>query len=173
MSEFSRAFRLDTIGTTARSVTIEASVDERAALAQRFGLVALDSLTATATLVQQSTAIIASGMLDAALTQSCIASAEDVPAIISEPFSIHFVASLADDETPDELELLADDCDSVEHDGQSVDLGEAVAQSLGLALNPFPRCAEAARILRAAGVLSEDEVVGGAFAGLKGLLRKS
>jgi uncharacterized metal-binding protein YceD (DUF177 family) len=172
VTEFSRAFSLDTIGTTPRTVTIDASETECSALCKRFGLVALAKLTAQATLVQQGAAIVATGRFDAALTQCCIASAEDVPALIGEGFTIRFVAALADDSAPDEIELLADDCDSVEYDGQAIDLGEAVAQSLGLALDPFPRSAAAARILRDAGVLSEDEVVSGAFAGLKGLLQK-
>jgi uncharacterized metal-binding protein YceD (DUF177 family) len=171
--EFSRLFRLDTIGTQAQSVSIEATEAERAALSERFGLVALKALSAKATLVQEGKAVLATGRLGASLVQSCIASADDVPAMIGEPFTIRFVASLADDHTPDEHELLADDCDSVEYDGQVIDLGEAVAQTLGLALDPFPRSAEAARILREAGVLSEDEVETGPFAGLKGLLGKS
>jgi uncharacterized metal-binding protein YceD (DUF177 family) len=72
-----------------------------------------------------------------------------------------------------ELELEADDCDTMFHDGQTIDLGEAVAQSLGLALNPYPRSPEAEKMLKAAGVKSEDEVVPtGALAGLKDLLAK-
>jgi uncharacterized metal-binding protein YceD (DUF177 family) len=170
MIEFSRVFRLDTIGTTAQSLSIEANATECAALAERFALVALETLSASARIVQQGSAIIATGTFEAALIQSCIASADHVPVRISEPFTIRFVASLGGDDTPDEHELLADDCDSVEHDGQVIDLGEAVAQSLGLALDPFPRSAQAARVLREAGVLSEEEVLTGPFAGLKGLL---
>jgi uncharacterized metal-binding protein YceD (DUF177 family) len=58
------------------------------------------------------------------------------------------------------------------HDGQTIDLGEAVAQSLGLALNPYPRSLEAERALKAAGVKGEEDAqpVAGAFASLKDLL---
>jgi uncharacterized metal-binding protein YceD (DUF177 family) len=173
VSEFARPFRLDTIGTTQRSTAIEADTDERAALAMRFGLVSLDALSAKATLAVEDGAVIARGTFVASLVQSCIASAEDVPATLSEAFSIRFVSSLAHDVSPDEIELLETDCDSVEHDGQVIDLGEAVAQSMGLSLTPFPRSPEAARILRDAGVVSEDDVETGPFAGLKGLLGKA
>ena len=170
MIEFSRPFRLDTIGTTARTIAVEADAQERAALASRFALVTLDSLTATATLLIENGAVIARGQFDASLVQSCIASADDVPARLSEPFSIRFVERLSDDTSADEIELLEGDCDSVEHDGQVIDLGEAVAQTMGLSLNPFPRSPDAARILKEAGVVSEDDVETGPFAGLKGLL---
>lgn len=173
MIEFSRPFRLDTIGTTPRAVSIEASEDERSALAERFGLVSLGSLIADATLTHNDGAIMAKGQFEATLIQSCIASAQDVPARLSEPFTIRFVASLADDESADEIELLEGDCDSVEHDGQVIDLGEAVAQTMGLSLDPFPRSPDAARILKEAGVVSEDDAETGPFAGLKGLFGKS
>ena len=59
------------------------------------------------------------------------------------------------------------------NDGQTIDLGEAVAQSLGLSLNPYPRSPEAEKMLKAAGVKSEEDVVPtGALAGLKDLLAK-
>jgi hypothetical protein len=48
-----------------------------------------------------------------------------------------------------------------------------VAQSLGLALNPYPRSPEAEKMLKAAGVKSEEDVAPtGALAGLKDLLAK-
>ena len=72
-----------------------------------------------------------------------------------------------------ELELAPEDCDTMFHDGQTIDLGEAVAQSLVLALNPYPRSPEAENILKAAGVKSEEDVAPvGALAGLKDLLAK-
>jgi uncharacterized metal-binding protein YceD (DUF177 family) len=171
--EFSRPFSVDTIGTQVRIVEIAATPVECAALAARFGLVSVSRLEATGKLFAEGKAIIASGQLSADAVQSCIASAADVPVKIREPYLIRFVAALADDATPDEVELGEADCDTVEHDGHDVDLGEAVAQSFGLALDPFPRAPDAAAILKAAGVLSEDEVQVGPFAGLKGLLGNS
>ncbi len=171
--EFSRCFSLDTIGTVPRLVSISANETECAALAQRFALVSLANLTATATLIIRGDAISAQGRFKAEVVQSCTASGDDVPAQFDEAFSIRFVAILADDAASDEIELLADDCDTVDHDGQSVDLGEAIAQTLGLNLDPFPRSPAAAKLLKEAGVLSEDEVETGPFAGLKGLLGKN
>ena len=44
VTEFSRPFRIDTLGAEPRPVEIEAEPEERAALARRFGLVAIDRL---------------------------------------------------------------------------------------------------------------------------------
>lgn len=167
--EFSREYSLDTIGNVPRLVSIAATEAEAECLAQRFGLVSIAKLEATATLIMRGDAISAEGRFTADVVQSCTASGEDLRAHFDEAFSVRFVAPLTQSSASDEIELLADDCDSVDHDGQSVDLGEAIAQTLGLSLDPFPRSKAAAQLLREAGVLAEDEVETGPFAGLKGL----
>jgi len=50
------------------------------------------------------------------------------------------------------------------HDGAAIDLGGAIADTLALALDPYPRSAAAETALREAGVLSEEEA--GPFAAL-------
>lgn len=168
--EFSRAYPLESIWHEARAVDLVATPEECAALAARFGLAGISKLSATAALKVTSDYIEAKGRLKAAVSQCCVATGVPVPAKIDEAFSIRFVASNTGPQ-PDEIEIDADDCDVVEHDGQAIDLGEAVAQSLALALDPFPRAADAGAVLKQAGVIDEDEVVSGAFAGLKGLFK--
>ena len=59
-------------------------------------------------------------------------------------------------------------------EGGAIDLGEAAAETMALALDPFPRAAGAEAALRAAGVLSEEEArPANAFAALKDALRKT
>jgi uncharacterized metal-binding protein YceD (DUF177 family) len=43
------------------------------------------------------------------------------------------------------------------HDGATIDLGGAIADTLALALDPYPRSAGADEALREAGVISEAE----------------
>ena len=167
--EFSRCFVLNTIGTTPRSVSIAADDGERAALAERFDLAGLDRLEAKATLVMQGDGITCTGALIASVVQRCVATGAPVPAKVNTNFAIRFVAR-SDDAVADEIEISVEDCDTIEHDGVAIDLGEAVAQTLLLALDPFPRAAEADKALKAAGVIGEDDVVSSAFAGLKSLL---
>lgn len=171
--EFSRCFALNTIGTSPRNITISAESEERTALAERFDLIVIDQLEAQATLRNEGDAILCTGMLSAAVTQECVATGAPVPASLKTDFLIRFVAHLNETALADEVEIDADDCDIIEHDGQAIDLGEAVAQTLLLALDPFPRANNSAETLKAAGVIGEDEVGNAAFAGLKSLLGKA
>ena len=55
-----------------------------------------------------------------------------------------------------------------------IDLGEAAAETVALALDPFPRSPRAADVLRDAGVISEEEAKPkGALAGLGALLARN
>jgi uncharacterized metal-binding protein YceD (DUF177 family) len=166
MTEFSRPIRLDTLGPGARRIEIVAEPAERAALKQRFGLLGVDMLTAWAEVTREGEAAIAVGALKASVTQACVASGEPVPAKIVEDFALRFVPE-SSDAPADEIELDATDLDEIAYSGSSIDLGEAVAQTLALALDPFPRAPNADDALRAAGVVGEEDV--GPFSALKGL----
>lgn len=167
--EFSRRFAIATIGTVAQPAMIEADEDERGRLATRFNLISIDYLAVRSTLVLSGAGIIATGQLTARVTQRCVATEEAVEARLNEFFSICFVPTLEGGDSADELEITADECDYVEHDGVAIDLGEASAQTLALALNPFPRAQNATKTLQKAGVMSESEVIIGPFAALRAL----
>ena len=170
--EFTRPRRLDTLGGGGAQVTIEADAAEREALARRFGLKSLDRLTADYRLHRDAAGVTASGTLVARAVQACIATGADVAAAIDEPFSLRFVAAPA--ATGDEeVELDEGDMDTVFFDGGAIDLGEAAAETLALALDPYPRAPGAGAALREAGVLDEDEArPRGALAGLRDLMDK-
>lgn len=163
--EFSRAFRIDTLGEAPRIVSIEAGEGERAALARRFGLVAIRRLEAEAEISRTGETVRANGRLRARVTQSCVATGDPLDAAVDEPFALRFVTE--DQDIADEVELSEEDCDTLAYDGAAVDLGEAVAETLALALDPFPRGPGAEAALRQAGVLGEAEA--GPFAALKAL----
>ena len=166
--EFSRTYRLDSLGGL-KTLEIEASADERAALAQRFGLQDVAELKAQATVTPVAAGIEVAGHMKGRATQSCVVTGGPVPAFVSQNFAVRFVAP---DATPEaeEIELNAEDCDIMEHDGQAIDIGEAVAQTLSLALDPYPRSANAEARLREAGVLAEGEA--GPFGALAALREK-
>ncbi len=166
--EFSRPVRLDTLGGQPRAMTIEADPDERAALARRFALPAIDRLVAIATLVREGDAVSATGRIEARVTQSCVATGAPVPAAINVALALRFVPEAAVD--ADEIELSAEDCDTIPYAGGAIDLGEAAAEEMALALAPFPRSPDAEQALKAAGVVGEEDV--GPFAVLKALKRQ-
>ncbi|MFL9839701.1 DUF177 domain-containing protein [Sphingomonas sp. ST-64] len=160
--EFSRTESLSTIGAGERRVAIEADAQERAALARRFGLISIDRLVAEMGVRRDATGIIAHGHLSGAVVQPCSVTGAPVPATVEEDFTIRFVAE--GDVSGDEVELSDEDCDTVFYSGGAIDLGEAAAETLALALDPFPRSPGAEDALRDAGVLSEGET--GPFAAL-------
>lgn len=167
--EFSRTFRLDELGGGARAASIAADEGERAALAVRFGLIGIDRLEATAELARDGDIVTATGRLEGEVTQACVASGEPVPARIAEDFALRFVPLGAVSDA-DEIELAESDLDQIDYEGSSIDLGEAVAQTMALALDPFPRAPGAEEKLRAAGVLGEEDA--SPFAILKALKDK-
>lgn len=169
--EFSRPIRLDQIGGQPRRIEIEADEGERAALAARFGLLSLDSLSASLSVEQGAEGILVTGRVTGRVVQPCVATAEPVPAAIDEAVSLRF---LPEPESPDEeVELDAGEVDTVFYTGGAIDLGEAAAETLALALDPFPRSPHAAQALKDAGVLSEEEAGPfGALAALKDRMGK-
>lgn len=145
----------------AGAVVIEANAQERAALAARFGLGAVDSLRAEIALEQKPRAIRATGRLRAQIMQPCAISGEDFPVTIDEPVDLRFVEEHQRPVTEDEeIELEADDCDEIEFAGDMFDLGEAVAQTLGLAIDPYAEGPNADAARAAAGIVAEDEQLG-------------
>jgi len=167
-AEFSRPVALDTIGEGGRSCHIVASDAECAALARRFGLVALDSLEADVALSPISTrqGYSVEGRFCAKLTQRCVVTLGPLPVRLEETFRLRFAPA---DEGEDSAEVVVgpDDEDVEPLTGGKIDIGEAVAQSLAVMLDPYPRAAGAAI---AGGALDNGEA--NPFNVLKKLRRK-
>ena len=169
--EFSRLRRLDTIAQGA-SVTVTAEPEERTALARRFGLLSVDRLEATYVLSPDGEGVRATGHLSAAVVQPCSVTDDPVPATVEEDFALVFTPE-PQAAGEDEVELSEDALDVIFFAGGAIDLGEAAAETLALALDPYPRSPNAAAALREAGVISEDEAGPfGALAGLRDALKK-
>ena len=166
-SEFSRTYDLRSLPPD--PVELVASPAEREALADRFALVGIDTLIARLTLVSEGDRIRANGRLDARITQSCAISGESLPAIIDEPVQLVFVpAGDVAGGGEDEVELDEAELDEIEYRGTSFDLGEAIAQSLALAIDPYAVGPEAEAVRREQGLLDADRR-GALAAGLEAL----
>ena len=161
IEDFAHRLTLDRIRDGER-IDLVADDAERQAIAERLDLPSLDRLEAHASLARDGEVIRVAGRIAAALEQRCVVTGEPVAAHVDEPFDIAFIPEpQAGDE---EIELKPEDCDTVFHDGAAIDLGSAIADTLALALDPYPRSAAAEAALREAGVLSEEEA--GPFAAL-------
>lgn len=166
--EFSRL--ADVRAIDARALELVATPDECAALAGRFDLVAIERLAATVTLERDGAAVNAAGRLTAAIVQSCAISGEDLPAAIDVPLTFRFVPEAAPGRPGEEIELDADALDEIPFSGTQFDVGEAVAQSLALAIDPFATGPGAERV-RESGLLGAPAE--SPFAVLKGLKPKA
>jgi uncharacterized metal-binding protein YceD (DUF177 family) len=169
--EFSRPIDLDTLSEAPRPLSVEADPQERAALARRFVLIAIDQLAADLILGRAGSEIRLEGTLRASVTQACVATGVPVPATIAIPFAVLFRPQ---GEAPEEeIELGEADMDVVFHEGAAIDVGEAVAETLSLSLDPYPRAPDAEEVLKAAGVKDEEEAGPfGALAALKDRMKK-
>ena len=150
-------------------IDLSADEGERKRIADRLGIRSLDRLEAHATLERKGEIVRARGRLKASLCQSCVVTDDPVDAHADEPFDIYFLPEPAQGTPDEELELAESDCDVVFHDGSAIDLGEAIADTLALSLDPYPRSAGAEAALKEAGVLTEAEA--GPFAALAKLKR--
>ncbi|MFQ5786094.1 MAG: DUF177 domain-containing protein [Alphaproteobacteria bacterium] len=168
--EFSRMFALADLGEGEAVVTLVADSNERVALARRFGVAALEALTATVRLKRENGgAVRLRAHFVAEVTQACVVTLEPVASRIDDDFEVLFApeAALLDDEivistaNDDVPEPLADD---------SIDLGEVIAEHFGLALDPYPRRAGAVFTGSGTGAEGDDpDRAGSPFAAIRKL----
>lgn len=154
MSEFSRLLTLDEIGAGIER-RIEANAEERSALADRFDLRALDRLEVVLTAAPAPGGVRVTGRVQAAAVQACVTSGEDVHAAVNEPVALLFLHDM--DGRADEVELHEADCDVLPIEGRAIDIGEAAAQTFGLALDPYPRADAATLEAARRRLISEEE----------------
>lgn len=166
--KFAHQLRLDQIRDGER-LDLVADEAERASIAQRLGLQSLDRLDAHVSLTRTGPIVRASGRLMATLEQSCVVTTDPVPARVDEPFELVFMPEPAPGEADEEIELGEADCDVAFYDGAMIDLGTAIADSLALGLDPYPRSQGADAALKEAGILTEEQASPfAALAALKG-----
>ena len=167
MSDFEQRLPLDRIRDGDR-IDLSADAEDCRAIADRLGLLSLGRLEAHAVLSRDGQEVRARGRLKAALEQACVATGEPVPERVDEPFDLLFAPAPEGGATADEeIELDSGDLDTIFHDGAAIDLGREIADTLALAIDPYPRSAGAEAALKEAGVMSEEEA--GPFAALASL----
>jgi uncharacterized metal-binding protein YceD (DUF177 family) len=140
--EFSRLISADAVQGRGREQRIEATPAERAAIARRLDLVALDRLEATVRLtpVRGGQMVRATGELAADVVQTCVVTLDPVPATVTDRFSALFAPASQVPDEDHEIELDMAEEDSPEPmEGGRIDIGELVTQHLSLALDPYPR----------------------------------
>jgi uncharacterized metal-binding protein YceD (DUF177 family) len=140
--EFSRPVDVESLGEAPVRLDIHADAEERAKLARRFGLIELQSLSANVALERDAAGDIRlSGRLRAEVVQTCVVSLEPVRSSIDARFDrVYSPTAESGSENSEEIFLAPEDDEPAEWlAGGVVDVGEAVAETLGLEIDPFPR----------------------------------
>lgn len=170
--EFSRRIAVNRQVDPRQSFAIEATAGERAALAERFGLVSLDRLVASGTvdtLAGGTRAILRAGF-EARVIQTCVVTLEPFAADLAENFVLEYAAD-GQPVLPAEVEIDPEEADPPEPlDDGAIDVGEAVAEHVALALDPYPRAPGAE--LAQGGDSSAETAADSPFKALSGLVKK-
>lgn len=136
--EFSRLVDLDRVGDAEVVRDISATAEERAALARRLGLADLGILDAQVRLRRERAGSVlrVSGRLVAEVTQTCVVTLVPVQNRIVEEFTVLY----GDVPASGAVDVDAEGDEALEPwPAGPLDIGEAVAQELSLALDPYPR----------------------------------
>lgn len=181
--EFSRVIALDPdmgFGADATGFEIEADPEERAALARRFDLLSLKAFSAKGRIevFEGGRSARLEGHIVADVVQACVVTLEPVAAHVEDDFCLLFARDAGAggaDAKGAEMEIAAgpEDEDAPEPLPEAgIDVGEAAAECLGLALDPYPRAADADEALAALSAEEEDTAPASPFAELERLKRK-
>ncbi|GGF28482.1 metal-binding protein [Aliidongia dinghuensis] len=159
--EFSHLVSTARLGTKSATYRLAANAAERAALAQRFDLISLDRFEATVTLKREAgEAIRLEGEIAADLVQACVVTNEPVPGRVVDRFTLIYRADI-DEATADQMALDNPEDEIIEPlIGDSIDIGEAVAQQLSVAMDPYPRSVGAQSSVPSAEAMDEDDEPG-------------
>ena len=147
--EFRRLVSAHEVPPKGVSIPFEADEAECAALARRFAIPGISRLSGVARLRPwRKTGLTLECAYEAALARECVVTLEPMTEEISEEFTLHY---LPDEQIErdarfsgaEEKEILIDP-EAVEPpepflNGDRVDYGEAVAEQLSLAMEPYPR----------------------------------
>jgi uncharacterized metal-binding protein YceD (DUF177 family) len=175
--EFSRRIVVKDLPPEGTAQNLVADAAEREALTRRFDLLALDELEAAVEVWPLRGGLVrVEGRFRATVTQSCVVTLEPVTSRLEEMFAVLYgppapltaTAKVEVEVAPDEEEGPPEPIE----DGE-IDLGEAIAQQLALAIDPYPRApgaslaALSAYLEEPAGEAEQAESPFGALARLK------
>lgn len=135
--DFHRFVRPADLSRLGQDIVIEADQHEKVALAEALDLVAIEDLTARLHLVPLADGLSAEGTLRCRLTYRCVATLDPFEAEIEERIERQF--RRLSGEPQEEVELAYEDepPDAISPEG--ADIGAFIAESLSLALDPYPR----------------------------------
>jgi uncharacterized metal-binding protein YceD (DUF177 family) len=134
--EFSQPIAVDKIPPSGLVQKLEANEKQRKALAERFGLIELSHLHAEFHVepAHAGQTVAVTGDIVADVVQRCVVTLEPLPTHIDTAVDVIFASS-----SPEEPDIDPNEGEVEPIIDGIIDLGELVAQHLGVALDPYPR----------------------------------
>ena len=153
---------VDEVHAEGRTYKLRATKSQLSDLVDRFKLVALNSFSAEISVQSEAKAdtVWIRGNIEADLVQQCVVTLGDVPEQVSDSFELMLVSpELAEKMDEDEVYLdpKAPDYDAFE--GPTIPVGDIVAQTLSVLMDPYPKQAHAKlRVPNGQGVTVNEEL---------------
>lgn len=135
--EFSRPLDITRVPAQGCTEKIAAEAPECVALAERFGLPAIHSLTAELKITRwRGEGLKIKGRLVADIDQICVVSLDVFRSTLEDSFESYFLpaSSLAGAD-----EAAIEESDAEPFQNGIIDMGEAVAEAMALAIDPYPK----------------------------------
>ena len=137
--EFSRLVDVSEVKRSPWRARLSADEATRAAIAARFGILAVERFEADISLRRTPIGMIhLQGSIEAEVVQECVVTLESVPATIRETFEVYYSEAVVDDQPSGDLTMDDELWPDPIVNGK-IDVGEAATEHLGLALDPYPR----------------------------------
>ncbi len=181
-TEWSYFWSVDSLKGDKDSLELSPNEDEASRLAQRLGLISLDSLKANIEVLRGAgeAAYHVKGRFEADITQKCVVTLEPVVSHIEDDFDAWYADPDAaiplakarheklNEKGYGELPVLDEKDDPEPLVDGKIDLGELVSQYLALSINPYPHAEGAEEVMKESEAKAEEDVdVKNPFASLK------
>jgi uncharacterized metal-binding protein YceD (DUF177 family) len=139
--EYSRPFDISRMAPEGASETISATVEECQAIAARFGVEAVQSVSATIHIQPwKRGGFRARGEATANITQTCVVTLDPFDSVVRAQLDQIFVAKTGRLAADDIEVVVSHDEDDIGYvDDGEIELGEFVVEALCLELDPYPR----------------------------------
>lgn len=177
--EFSKLLAVADVPPNGTVVRFEVGEGERAALAARFDLLALDMFKGSVSVKPwRRHGLVVEGTLEADVVQACIATLEPIDAHVKSSFTLNYLPHdmiERDAAKASEKEIIVDvqnDDPPESIENGVIDLGEAMSEQLAMAIDPYPKKPGAVFKPVDTGLADVAEIKPNPFAALEKLKKK-
>ena len=173
MTDFIRLCQRAAVVDSDRHIDVETSPEERASIAKRLDLEAVDDFRASVSLRSVGEDILVDGHLNAELKRQCVVSLQPMVEVIDESFALRLTPTLPEPGTEEDESLMEEDRDIDLLKDSDIDIGELLVQQAALAMAAHPKL-QGATLNDGPGTRSQDvDKKASPFASLQDLIDRT